>query len=220
MMLLLRKNGPRLDIVAVDGLEPPTQPLTASSKPTELYGTPFFIYCLLPSTKLCEAATPRFCLCRHYPNPAIWAHALLVLALRSLDLRSFNTPLLPWLIRPTSLMSHSSLGLTLLPICHVCCDSVATVTPSRGSYRFGNYLEPPVVFTDWLPSLSSHQPYGLFRCRFVAVTPVMVTQAIPSTMLHYFCLLTGIARCTSLGVCGRWRTRTACSSLFPSFSGD
>jgi hypothetical protein len=47
------------------------------------------------------------------------------------------------------------------------------------------------------------QCVGLFRCRFVAVTPVMVTQAIPSTMLHYFCLLTGIALCTSLGVCGR-----------------
>ena len=129
-----------MDIVAVDGFEPPTQPLTASSKPTELYGKPFFLYCLLPSTKPCEAATPRFCLCRHYPSPAIWAHALLVLALRSLDLRSLNTPLLPWLIRPTSLMSHSSLGLTLLPICPVCCDSVATMIPSRGSYRFGNYL--------------------------------------------------------------------------------
>ena len=35
---------PFLDIVAVGGLEPPTQPLTASSKPTELYGIPFLLY--------------------------------------------------------------------------------------------------------------------------------------------------------------------------------
>ena len=149
-------------------------------------------------TKLCEAATPRFCLCRHYPSPAIWAHALLVLALRSLDLRSFNTPLLPWLIRPTSLTSHSSLGLTLLPI-----PVPIAPRPTRGVWirKLPCYLRLYLRVGYRLFPL--HQCVGLFRCRFVAVTPVMVTQAIPSTMLHYFCLLTGIALCTSLGVCGR-----------------
>ena len=108
------------------------------------------IYCLLPSTKLCEAATPRFCLCRHYPSPAIWAHALLVLALRSLDLRSFNTPLLPWLIRPTSLTSHSSLGLTLLPI-----PVPVSPRPTRERLDSEITLSPPAVLTDWVPSLST-----------------------------------------------------------------
>ena len=166
-----------------------------------------FLYCLLPSTKPCEAATPRFCLCRHYPSPAIWAHALLVLALRSLDLRSINTPLLPWLIRPTSLMSHSSLGLNLLPIpvlVHLA--QLVNVWIRKLPCYLRLYLRIEYRLFP-LP-----QCVGLFRCRFVVVTPVMVTQAIPSTMLHYFCLLTGIARCTSLGVCGRWRARNACSS--------
>ena len=27
--------------------------------------------------------------------------------------------------------------------------------PTRDAYRFGNYLAPPVVLTDWLPSLST-----------------------------------------------------------------
>ena len=101
-------------------------------------------------TKLCEAATPRFCLCRHYPSPAIWAHALLVLALRSLDLRSFNTPLLPWLIRPTSLTSHSSLGLTLLPI-----PVPIAPRPTRERLDSEITLLPPAVLTGWVPSLST-----------------------------------------------------------------
>ena len=145
---------------------------------------------------------PASALFRHYPSPAIWAHALLVLALRSLDLRSFNTPLLRWLIRPTSLMSHSSLGLTLLPI-------PVPVAPRPTRER----MDSEITFSRWqyfttlFHAVSFHTIWlfasSLFRCRFVAVTPVMVTQAIPSTMLHYFCLLTGIALCTSLGVCGR-----------------
>ena len=121
----------------------------------------------------------------------------------ALLLRSLNTPLLPWLFRPTSLMSHSSLGLTLLPIpvpLHLA-QLVSVWIRKLPCYlrlylRIGYRLFP------------LHQCIGLFRCRFVAVTPVMVTQAIPSTMLHYFCLLAGIALCASLGVSGRCRIRT------------
>ena len=83
-------------------------------------------------------------------QPAIWAHALLVLALRSLDLRSLNTPLLPWLIRPTSLMSHSSLGLTLLPI-----PVPVAPRPTRERLDSEITLSPPAVLTDWVPSLST-----------------------------------------------------------------
>ena len=63
-------------------------------------------------------------------------------------------------------------------------------------------------------SFSLSPVIGLFRCRFVAVTPVMVTQAIPSTMLHYFCLLTGIALRTSLGVGGNGGNRTPAHGRF------
>ena len=57
---------------------------------------------------------------------------------------------------------------------------------------------------------------GLFRCRFssgLCTTPCGITRH-PSChcVFSIFSLLTGIARCTSLGVCGRWRSRTACSS--------
>ena len=37
------KKRPLLDYGTVGGLEPPTQPLTASSKPSELHDTP--LYC-------------------------------------------------------------------------------------------------------------------------------------------------------------------------------
>ena len=68
----------------------------------------------------------------------------------ALLLRSFNTPLLPWLIRPTSLMSHSSLGLTLLPI-----PVPVAPRPTRERLDSELTLSPPVVLTDWLPSLST-----------------------------------------------------------------
>ena len=98
------------------------------------------------------------------------------------------------------ILSHHSLGLTLLPSRLILCIS----GPTRG--RCGVRNLPCRL---WLylrigyRLFPLHQRVGLFRCRFVVVTPVMVTRAIPSTMLHYFCLLTGIALCTSLGVCGR-----------------
>ena len=68
---------------------------------------------------------------------------------------------------------------------------------------------------------------GLFRCRFSSglctslATFRWVTVSSPLRLTRHpschcvfsiFSLLAGIARCTSLGVCGRWRTRTACSS--------
>ena len=68
----------------------------------------------------------------------------------ALLLRSFNTPLLPWLIRPTSLMSHSSLGLTLLPI-----PVPVAPRPTRERLDSEITLLPPAVLTDWIPSLST-----------------------------------------------------------------
>lgn len=103
-------------------------------------------------------------------------------------------------IQPTSYVPPS-LGLTLLPICPVCCDSVATVNPSRGSYRFGNYLVPPVVLTDWLPSLSTPSALRSLSLPFRFRHPA-------SPVLQYVSLLAGIARCTSLGVCRRRWIRT------------
>ena len=62
----------------------------------------------------------------------------------------FNTPLLPWLIRPTSLTSHSSLGLTLLPI-----PVPVAPRPTRERLDSEITLSPPAVLTDWVPSLST-----------------------------------------------------------------
>ena len=62
----------------------------------------------------------------------------------------FNTPLLPWLIRPTSLMSHSSLGLNLLPI-----PVPVARRPTRERLDSEITLSPPAVLTDCVPSLST-----------------------------------------------------------------
>ena len=74
--------------------------------------------------------------------------------------------------------------------------------PLRGSEIT---LSPLVVLTDWVPSLSTPS-----ACRSISMPFRFHHPASP--VLQYVSLLTGIARCTSLGVCGRWRTRTACSS--------
>ena len=184
---------PRSDIiVAVGGLEPPTSPSASFTSlsagcalHTELHGIP---YILQASPKPSELFCPEWGIPFSPALPSLFRFVCCLLAT----------------IQPTSHVPPS-LGLTLLPICPVCCDSIATVIPSRGSYRFGNYLAPPVVLTDWLPSLSTPS-----ACRSISMPFRFHHPASP--VLQYVSLLTGIARCTSLGVCGRWRTRTACSS--------
>ena len=106
-------------------------------------------------------------------------------------------------IQPTSHVPPS-LGLTLLPICPVGCYHSNHPHPV-GSYRFGNYLSPPVVLTDWLPSISTPSAYWSLSMPFQFRHPA-------SPVLQYVSLLTGIALCTSLGVCGRCGIRTRCSS--------
>ena len=73
-------------------------------------------------------------------------------------------------IQPTSHVTPS-LGLTLLPICHVCCDSIETVIPSRGSYRFGNYLRQIVVLATLFHVASFHSLLGLVSFDAVSVPP-------------------------------------------------
>jgi hypothetical protein len=107
------------------------------------------------------------------------------------------------------LTSHTSLGLMLLPICPVCCDSVATVTPSRGACRFGNYLLALAVLHD--PISCRLFPHHL-ALRFQSLSLPFRFRQPASPVLQYVSLLAGIALCTSLGVCGRWRARNACSS--------
>ena len=95
-------------------------------------------------------------------------------------------------------LSTHPLSLTLLPICFsVGCGLAATNRPTREPYRFGTYLVALVVLTDWIPSLSTPQLVGLFRCCLFA-----------EFIMSIVCLLAGIARCTSLGVCGSDGTRT------------
>ena len=104
-------------------------------------------------------------------------------------------------------LSTHPLSLTLLPICFsVGCGFAATNRPTRELYRFGTYLAALVVLTDWIPSLSTPQLAGLFRCCLFA-----------GFNLSMVCLLAGIARCTTLGVCGRCgiRTRDVLRSLSP-----
>lgn len=94
-------------------------------------------------------------------------------------------------------LSTHPLSLTLLPICFsVGCGLTATKCPTREPYRFGNYLVALVVLTE-KPSLSTPQLVGLFRCCLFA-----------GFIMSIVCLLAGIARCTSLGVCGSDGTRT------------
>ena len=107
-------------------------------------------------------------------------------------------------IQPTSHVPHfprpyTTTYLSCMLLCH------SNRNPSRGSCRFGNYLVPPVVLTDCLPSLSTPSALRSLSLPFRFNHPV-------SPVLQYVSLLAGIARCTSLGVCGRWRSRTACSS--------
>ena len=94
-------------------------------------------------------------------------------------------------------LSSHPLSLTLLPICFsVGCGFAATNRPTREPYRFGNYLVALVVLTE-KPSLSTPQLVGLFRCCLFA-----------GFIMSIVCLLAGIARCTSLGVCSSDGTRT------------
>jgi hypothetical protein len=106
-------------------------------------------------------------------------------------------------IRPSILTT--SLGLTLLPICSVCCCVTATETHPVGHTDSELTSSPPVVLTDWLPSLSTPS-----TCRSLSMPFRFHHPASP--VLQYVSLLTGFALCTTLGVGGRWRTRTACSS--------
>ena len=94
-------------------------------------------------------------------------------------------------------LSTHPLSLTLLPICFsVGCGLAATKCPTREPYRFGNYLVALVVLTE-KPSLSTPQLVGLFRCCLFA-----------GFIMSIVCLLAGIARCTSLGVCSSVGNRT------------
>ena len=100
------------------------------------------------------------------------------------------------------LTSHTSLGLTLLPICPVCCNSVATITH-------------PVGLTD-----SEITCVRLLYSRPFFMSPLSTRSSVwslsmpfrfhqsASPVLQYVSLLAGIARCTSLGVCGRCGSRT------------
>ena len=56
-------------------------------------------------------------------------------------------------IQPTSHCPHFPRPYTTTYLSCMLCNS--NRNPSRGSCRFGNYLAPPVVLTDWLPSLST-----------------------------------------------------------------
>ena len=73
-------------------------------------------------------------------------------------------------IQPTSYVPPS-LGLALLPICPVCCYSVATIIPSRGYYTDSEITSCLQLYSRigyrLFPLL---QPYGLFRCRFGSAT--------------------------------------------------
>lgn len=91
-------------------------------------------------------------------------------------------------------------------------------TPTRGALRFGNYRSRLLSFLwpysqpSFMLSFSSPPAIGLFRCRFssgLCTTPCGITRH-PSChcVFSIFSLLAGIARCTSLGVCGRCRIRT------------
>ena len=73
-------------------------------------------------------------------------------------------------IQPTSYVPPS-LGLALLPICPVCCDSVATIIPSRGYYTDSEITSSLQLYSRIGYRLFPlHQPCGLFRCRFGSAT--------------------------------------------------
>ena len=162
-------------IGAAGGLEPPTQPLTASSKPTELHDTPY-IYSLI------QAAGSHTNL-RHTrrAHPQYWTCNQDRISIRSVCCDVIAT------IQPSILTT--SLGLALLPICSVCCCDTATVTHQLvmlADSELTSFL--PAVLTDWLPSLSTpsvvrslsmpfqlmvlHDPFGLLATTLAIVFSV------------------------------------------------
>ena len=108
-------------------------------------------------------------------------------------------------IRPS--IPTTSLGLTLLPICSACCCVTATETHHVGPLDSELTSSPPVVLTDWLPSLSTPSVLRSLSLPFQlrALHDPLRDYSPPILPLCFsiFSLLAGIARCTSLGVCGR-----------------
>ena len=130
------------------GLEPPTscQYVGRNLQVTALYQLSYTAYHIYLS--LIQAAGSHTSL-RHTQSPS----ALLDLQsgfriIRSVCCDCFAT------IRPSILTT--SLGLTLLPICPACCCVTATVTHQPVVLSDSELTSsPPVVLTDWLPSLST-----------------------------------------------------------------
>ena len=105
------------------------------------------------------------------------------------------------------ILSHHSLGLTLLPSRLILCMS----GPTRGRCGFGTYLVASGC-TYGLGTVSFHS-FSL-SVSFAAVS-IRYTYRLAPWLLYLlsdlnkcFRLLTGFARCTTLGVCGRCRIRT------------
>jgi len=141
---------PRLDIVAVDGFAPSTHGLVPAALHAELYGIPCYIW--LASPKPSELFCP-------YRHPFLSSFALLF---------HFVCSLLAT-IQPTSHVPPS-LGLTLLPICPVCCYHSNHPHPV-GSYRFGNYLRQIVVLATLFHVAYFHSLLGLVSFDAVSVPP-------------------------------------------------
>ena len=137
---------------------------------------------------------------QHYPSPqhGLTHYWCLLSGLRLIVL--LNTPLLPWLIRPTSTfpLFPRPYTTTFLPYCL----RVGTISwPSQGSEltatRFRLYLRIGYRLFPLHPlSWSLSMPFRANHSRCCHSDDITHHENI-------FCLLTGIARCTSLGVCGR-----------------
>ena len=148
-------SRPRLDFVAVAGLEPAPHSRTLSCRcSTTLNYTAnrLFLYIALylrPS----RARKPLLAFAlQHYPSPqhGLTHYWCLLSGLRLIVL--LNTPLLPWLIRPTLNIPTlpSALHYYLPALLSTCRDHLVAVA-GVGTYRYSL----SAVLTDWLPSLST-----------------------------------------------------------------
>lgn len=167
----------------MNGFAPLTHGLVPAALHPELHGIPYIerSHCKLP-----EATPAR--------NPA----ALLGLHNRLLVLLNIRIPA----AHSAFIISHTFLGLTLLPSRLILCLS----GPSRGRCGVRNL---PCRFWLYL-----RVEYRLFHSVGLSVSfdavSIRYTYRLAPWLLYLlsdlkkcFCLLTGFARCTTLGVCGR-----------------
>lgn len=119
-----------------------SKPTSDCALPTELHGIP---YIFIHHTSSWQP---------HQPTPYD-AEPIRIIGL-AIRIPYYSFCMLRLFRNHSAFNSHNFLGLTLLPICSVCCCVTATVTHQPVVLSDSELTSsPPVVLTDWIPSLST-----------------------------------------------------------------